>query len=147
MNRIALAAVASSVALVATVPMLLASTGRRSDAQALPKPPAGAESSALVDAANAFAATLSAEQRAKLQTDLSKTSVSQWSNFPVAVVARNGIQFGALNAAQTAAAIELVRLALGEDGYARFEEIRKADDYLAKDSKARNNNGGGGGPG
>ena len=106
-------------------------------------PAPGVDDPAVVAAARAFAATLSDAQRAKLRTDMSQASVARWSNLPVGFVGRNGVQLGTLNPTQLAAALRLARIALGEDGFARMQEIRTTDDLLARDDKGP---GGMGGP-
>ncbi|RYX80914.1 DUF3500 domain-containing protein, partial [bacterium] len=93
----------------------------------------------VVDAANAFLAMLSAQQKTTTQIKLKANLAGRWSNFPVGFVPRNGVFFRDLNDAQVAAALKVARLALGEEGFKRFGEIRAADDELGK--------AGGGGPG
>lgn len=101
---------------------------------ALPGPPLfpSAGAPAVVDAANAFLATLSPQQRKVAQIELTPQNAARWSNFPAGFVPRNGIYFRAMNPAQTAAALKVARLALSEEGFTRFQEVRAGDDAFAK---------------
>ena len=99
---------------------------------------------AVVDAANAFLATLSDTQKTTVQVGQTSLNAARWSNFPAAVVARNGIYFRDLNTAQTAAALKVARLALSPEGFDRFQGVRAADDAFAKSDEARRGPGGGG---
>ena len=99
---------------------------------------------AVVDAANAFLATLSDTQKAMVQVGQTSQNAARWSNFPAAVVARNGIYFRDLNPAQTTAALKVARLALSPEGFNRFQGVRAADDAFAKSDEAQHGPGGGG---
>ena len=103
----------------------------RAAVHAAPLPPS-AGGAAVVDAANAFLATLSEQQRTVAQIELTPQNAARWSNFPAAVVPRNGVYFRDMNAAQTAAALKIARLALSAEGFARFQEVRATDDAFAK---------------
>ena len=94
--------------------------------------PASASAAPVTDAANAFLATLTPTQQAAAQTKLTAQFAARWSNFPSAVVPRNGIYFRDLNAEQSAAALKVAKLALSADGFNRFMEVRAADDAYAK---------------
>ena len=100
--------------------------------------------SAVVDAANAFLATLSDTQKATVEVGLTPQNAARWSNFPAAVVPRNGIYFRDLNATQTAAALKVARLALSPEGFERFQGVRAADDAFAKIDTGPGGPGGGG---
>jgi len=105
---------------------------------------------AVADAAKAFLATLSEQQRAVAQIELTPRLAGRWSNFPVGVVQRNGVFYRDLNETQVAAAMKVARLALGEDGFTRFQGVRDADDAFAKSHTGRGPGGrgpGGRGPG
>ena len=99
---------------------------------------------AVVEAANAFLATLSDTQRKATQIELTPQNAARWSNLPVSFVPRNGVFLKDLNAAQTAAALKVAQLALSAEGFQRFQELRAADEVLGK---ADNGRGPGGGPG
>ena len=94
--------------------------------------PAAKKASGVTNAANAFLATLSEKQRLVAQTELTPRLVARWSNLPGGSELRNGIFFRDLNQAQVTAALKVARLALGEEGFTRFQELRAADEVLAK---------------
>lgn len=103
-----------------------------SAADAAPALPSAANAPAVVDAANAFLATLSDQQRSVARIALTPGNAARWSNFPAGFAPRNGVYFRDLNADQTAAALKVARLALSPEGFARYQEIRATDDYFAK---------------
>ena len=112
-------------------------------ASAAPTLLASPNAAAVVDAADAFLATLSDKQRAIAQIELTHRLAARWTNFPGGSNVRNGVFYRELSPAQVAAAIKVARVALGEDGFNRYQEVRAADDALAKGSRG----GRGGGPG
>ncbi len=95
----------------------------------------------VVDAAEAFLATLTQEQRATAQIELTPRLAVRWTNFPGGSNVRNGVFFRDLKPAQVEAAMKVARIALGEEGFARYQEVRAADDAFAKGGR------GGRGPG
>lgn len=113
--------------------------------------------SAVVDAANAFLATLPESKRTIVLTTMTPQNAARWSNFPAGVVQRNGVFFRDLTPEQVVAAMKVARLALSEEGFTRFQEVRAADDAFAKldrgpgggqGGRGRGGRGGfGGGPG
>lgn len=113
---------------------------------ALPAPPLPPSpgAPAVVDAANAFLATLSDKQRTVAQIEMTPQNAGRWSNFPAAVVPRNGIYFRDMNPAQTAAAMKVARLALSTEGFTRFQEVRAGDDAFANLDKGPGRRGPGG---
>ena len=84
----------------------------------------------VVAAAQDFQETLSADQRATLLNDLTADLADNWSNFPAGVVERNGLRLGDLSDEQREAALGVIRAALSGSGFATFQGIRAADDYL-----------------
>ncbi len=87
----------------------------------------------VIDAANAFKATLTATQVASCYLDYSLTNAAKWSNFPVGIYGnRVGIKMSALSATQLAAAKNLLKVAsgTGAEGYNELEGILAADDNL-----------------
>ena len=154
MNRrscLALAASAGALS-VGVVAANLVPAGPRAVAQAppaaspapdLPPSPKGAE---VVDAANAFLATLSEKQREVAQVELKASLAIRWTNFPGGSESRNGVFYRELKPEQVEAALKVARVALGEEGFARYQEVRAADDAFAKGA-GRRGPGGGGGPG
>ena len=103
-----------------------------------------AKGSEIVDAANAFLARLTEAQRALAQVELTADLASRWSNFPDGVVPRNGVFFRDLSPEQVAAALKVARLALSEEGFTRYQEIRAGDDLHGSLGGGRGPGGGGG---
>jgi Protein of unknown function (DUF3500) len=97
----------------------------------------------VVDAADAFLATLSDEQRAIAQIELKPSLAVRWTNFPGGSNVRNGVFYRDLKPEQVEAAMKVARIALGEEGFSRHQEVRAADDAFAKGRGGR----GPGGPG
>lgn len=93
---------------------------------------ASPEAAAVVDAAEAFLTTLSAEQRAIAQIELKASLAVRWTNFPGGSEVRNGVFYRDLKPEQVEAALKVARIALGEEGFARYQEVRAADDAFAK---------------
>jgi len=87
--------------------------------------------SKIVTAANAFLATLEAQQRQKVlfAFDDEKQRV-RWSNLPVRMVPRAGLSMGELSAAQRSAAMALVASALSPRGFEKVQQIVQADETL-----------------
>ncbi|WP_030442000.1 DUF3500 domain-containing protein [Actinoplanes subtropicus] len=89
---------------------------------------------AVVNAANAFLATLSDDQKAQVLLDFSQANATNWSNLPEGIVTRVGIQLGTLDDEQLAAAKAVVKAATGTGkgtGFDQVTQILKADDILA----------------
>ena len=90
----------------------------------------------IVCLADAFKATLSAEQLATLQRAYSKADAAKWSNFPEFSdrPRRVGIRWGSLNAAQLKAAKALMAAAMAQnvinEGFDELEGNLAADNYL-----------------
>jgi hypothetical protein len=86
----------------------------------------------VVDASEAFLATLSEEQRATAQIELTPRLAIRWTNFPGGSNVRNGVFFRDLRPGQVEAALKVAQIALGEEGFSRYQEVRAADDAFAK---------------
>ena len=151
MNRstaFALIAAAGSLPL-GVVAANLASTAPRASAEATtaasasPALLASPRAADVVDAADAFLATLSEEQRAIAQIELKPQLAIRWTNFPGGSNVRNGVFYRDLKPEQVEAALKVARVALGEEGFSRYQEVRAADDAFAKGRGGR----GPGGPG
>ena len=116
-----------------------------------PRPPAdllaSPKESDVVDAGEAFLATLSPEQRAIAQIELTPRLAVRWTNFPGGSNVRNGVFYRDLKPNQVEAALKVARVALGAEGFARYQEVRAADDAFAKGRGGRGPGGPGGGPG
>jgi len=83
-------------------------------------------------AANAFLGTLSSTQRAQVNLDLSDyTSRTLWSNLPVMLKPRGGLQYGSLSTESQTALLALLNIALNDAGQATMTGILRGDDYLA----------------
>ena len=109
---------------------------------------ASPNAAAVADAAQAFLATLSEKQRAVAQIELTHRLAARWTNFPGGSNVRNGVFYRELNETQIAAAIKVARVALGEEGFNRYQEVRAADDAFAKGGRGGGGRGRGpGGPG
>lgn len=80
--------------------------------------------------AREFEATLTSSQISTLQLDYTLANVEHWSNLPLGIIGRNGLQFSTLSSTQLTAALELAQTALSEQGYERLQHIRGADDIL-----------------
>jgi len=151
MNRstaFALIAAAGSLPL-GVVAANLASAAPRASAEATtaalaaPELLASPKAADVVDVADAFLATLSEEQRATAQIELKPQLAIRWTNFPGGSNVRNGVFYRDLKREQVEAALKVARVALGEEGFSRYQEVRAADDALAKGRGGR----GPGGPG
>ncbi|MFD7711683.1 DUF3500 domain-containing protein [Streptomyces sp. NPDC059786] len=98
---------------------------------------ATASVSSVVDAANAFLATLSTDQKSKVLLGLTKANATAWSNLPCGSSCRVGIQFSTLSSTQLAAAKAVVQAATGTGsgtGYDQVSQILAADDVLGQSS-------------
>src|SRR5262249_138075 len=71
----------------------------------------------VVDAANAFLATLSDAERAKGMFPFNSTQRTGWSNLPSGIFQRHGWRFGDLTERQKNAALSLIAVALSREGY------------------------------
>jgi hypothetical protein len=85
----------------------------------------------IVCLATAFEQTLTASQIAGLQYAYTLANVEHWSNLPIGIIARNGLQFGSLSSTQLAAALQLAQSALSHDGYTHLANTRGSDSFLA----------------
>ncbi len=95
----------------------------------------------VIDAANAFKATLSSSQISSCFLNYSLADAQKWSNFPVGIYNnRIGIKMSALNATQLAAAKNLIKVAAGPgvEGYNEILAIMAADDYLGANGGGSN---------
>ncbi|MFC4065746.1 DUF3500 domain-containing protein [Actinoplanes subglobosus] len=91
----------------------------------------------LVNAANAFLATLSDDQKAEVLLDFTEENATAWSNLPCAGTCRPGIELGSLSEEQLAAADAVLKAAAGTGkgtGFDQLQDIVAADDILAADS-------------
>ncbi|WP_027483421.1 DUF3500 domain-containing protein [Deinococcus pimensis] len=95
------------------------------------KSAADAQTDRIVDAANAFLATLTTAQKTAVQyawTDSAQRA--GWSNFPTGIFQRAGVRWGGLTSTQRAALTTLLGAVLSEDGLKNVQEQMTADDVL-----------------
>lgn len=93
--------------------------------------------SATAEAAEAFLATLSEEQRETVLYDYDdETKTTSWSNFPVSFVERAGLNLTDLTAEQQTAAMAVLEALLSDEGYATVTGIIGGDEFLAENSSA-----------
>ncbi len=92
----------------------------------------------IVGAANAFLATLDAKQKQNtlFAYDDEKQRV-QWSNLPVTMVPRSGMNFKDMTPAQRTAALALLSAALSPRGYEKVQQIMDADETLKTGAAGR----------
>jgi hypothetical protein len=85
--------------------------------------------SRIVSAANSFLGTLDQRQRqSALYAFDDQDQRKRWSNFPVAMVPRDGMSMGERNATQRAAAMSLLASALSPAGFEKVQQIMEADE-------------------
>lgn len=95
----------------------------------------------VVEAANAFLATLTDDQLETVMYDYSDDDAkTNWSNLPEGMIQRNGLAMGDLTDEQKTAALAVLQAMLSDEGYEQVLEMMAADDVLA----AQSTNGGGG---
>lgn len=82
-------------------------------------------------ATTAFLATLTEAELAAAQFEFSDAeSKTLWSNLPVEMVPRAGLQLGSMSSEAKAAAYTVARAALSDQGYSDLVGIIASDDYL-----------------
>jgi hypothetical protein len=92
----------------------------------------------IVNAANAFLATLDQKQRQNVSFAFDdEQQRTRWSNFPVQMVKRAGLSMGELAPAQRTAAYALVASVLSRRGFEKVQQIVEADETLK--ANERNN--------
>ncbi|MFM2355999.1 MAG: hypothetical protein RLZZ528_1735 [Pseudomonadota bacterium] len=97
--------------------------------------PADAQTTLIVNAADAFLASLSAEQREAVLFDWTdQTQRQNWSNFPQggAGVVRAGLSWGDMTQDQRSATVALLRAVLSEDGVLNVLKQMAADQVVAE---------------
>jgi hypothetical protein len=114
--------------LALTVPVVLGSSQRTGSPSAVPA--ATTSINRVIAAANAFLATLSDAQRAKVAFDFAGPQRTGWSNLPSGIFTRQGLRLGDLTARQREAALALVASALSRDGYQKVTDIMNGDEVL-----------------
>ncbi|HTB13075.1 MAG TPA: DUF3500 domain-containing protein [Bryobacteraceae bacterium] len=104
--------------------------------------------SRVVNAADAFLASLDADQRQHVLYPFTDNEQrARWSNFPTGVVPRGGISFKQMSEPQRDAAMKLLAVVLSPMGLEKVNQIRQADDdFKANGSKRGRGGRGPGGP-
>src|SRR3954454_20540077 len=90
----------------------------------------GDATSRTVAATEAFLETLDDSQREQVTYDFDSDEKSDWSNFPVPVVARPGLPFSDMNQEQQQAAMAILQAALSEEGYKKTVGIMVGDQVV-----------------
>jgi hypothetical protein len=111
-------------------------TGDGSSSACTNDPATTSNTAAVVDAANALLAKLTATQKTSIQYDSTLANARQWSNLPTTFVARNGVALIDMSADAKAAAEALVAVAAGTTGATLFAELCAADEYLVTNGGA-----------
>lgn len=94
-------------------------------------PPADAQTVKVVEAANAFLATLSdAQRQSALFAFKDAKQRTNWSNFPNGAYPRAGVAWGDMSAVQKAAMMRLLAEVLSAKGVVMVEDQMRADDIL-----------------
>jgi hypothetical protein len=87
---------------------------------------------AIVEAADAFLATLSDDEKAAVLFDWSDTDQkTRWSNLPQGLYTREGLMWGDMGDEAQTAWLAVMRATLSEEGYERVRAEWRADDELA----------------
>jgi len=99
---------------------------------ALPKACAGLDTPAqtVVCMADRFLATLSDDQRGKIQLPMTAENAAAWSNLPCGSNCRVGLALTDLTETQQEAALGLVRVASSAGGFDELTQVMMADDIL-----------------
>ena len=104
----------------------------------------------IVNAANAFLATLDPMQRTAGTFAFNSPQRTRWSNLPGPMFQRQGLRLGDLSSTQRAAALAVVQAALSADGYRKITDIMNGDEVLRTErggaTGGRPGRGAGGGP-
>jgi Protein of unknown function (DUF3500) len=98
----------------------------------------------VLNAANAFLATLNDAQRTAGTFAFNGPQRTGWSNLPSPIFQRKGLRLGDLTPAQRAAALGLVSAALSREGYQKVLDIMNGDEVLRNAGGGRTGGRGGG---
>jgi hypothetical protein len=92
---------------------------------------ADATTKKIVTAANAFEATLSDAQKAKVNFAWDDTvQRAKWSNFPTGIFQRNGLKLGDMSTAQKTETFKLLETVLSPSGYKQIRQVIDGDEVL-----------------
>ena len=127
-RKVLLAAAALCIAPSAYIPSI--AFAQRAEVAA-GQTPAAARSSKIVDAANAFLATLAPPQKAAVLFAFNDAEQrAHWSNLPLGLFTRKGLRRGEMNEAQRTALTSLLATILSPKGVKLVREQMAADDLL-----------------
>jgi hypothetical protein len=143
---LALAAAAFCSALFVVSPVAADSRPRAGSPSLAAPAPNGTVTAKVVEAANAFLATLSTAEHAKCTFGFNSTQRTGWSNFPTGIFQRDGLRLGDMTPQQHQAALALVAAALSREGYQKVTDIMNGDEVL-KNAGGGRTGGRPGGPG
>jgi hypothetical protein len=88
---------------------------------------------AIVEATNAFLATLTADQKKAVSFDFTNTAQRQgWSNLPEGLYKRSGVMWGKLSDQSKTTWLTVMKTTLSQEGYDRVIAEWDGDDALAK---------------
>jgi hypothetical protein len=92
---------------------------------------ADATTKKIVTAANAFEATLTDAQKAKVTFAWGDaTQRAKWSNFPTGIFQRNGLKLGDMSTTQKTATFALLETVLSPSGYKQIRQVIDGDEVL-----------------
>jgi hypothetical protein len=133
-----IASLACTGCIVAVAATLL---GQRAAPPASPTAAQAEVSKRIAAAAQAVVATLDAAGRGKVQFPFEGPQKTRWSNLPSGAFQRQGLRLGDLTAAQRAAVMSLLSVALSRDGFRKVGDIMRGDEVL-RDAGGRGPRGG-----
>ena len=113
--------------------VLLAQQLREAAAQVAPSTAQTDSAARMRHAASAFLASLDPAARAAVSFPLEAAQRTSWSNLPVALVARVGINVGALGIESRRRLHDLLRVSTSSQGYHKIAAIMRHDDVLRAD--------------
>jgi hypothetical protein len=105
---------------------------RAADTACRKSPGGQADAAGVAAALDQFRPLLNEAQRRVLDQQLNYANAIRWSNLPLVIVPRSGLRLGDLDAPQAAAARRVFEAALSACGLKLLDEVRLADDWLAK---------------
>ncbi|HYE91781.1 MAG TPA: DUF3500 domain-containing protein [Terriglobales bacterium] len=106
-------------------------TGGRPIRGLFPIAPTGVSTQPITDAAAAFAAALTPEQRAQASFALDDEAWRRWSNIHPYLM-RHGVPLDALTAAQRERALALLAACFSERGYATVRDVMKLNEFIGE---------------
>jgi uncharacterized protein DUF3500 len=138
----------AALMLALVVPLAFGLAQRASPSKPAPAAANVGATTKVVEAANAFLATLNDAERAKATFGFASAQRTGWSNLPSGIFQRNGLRFGDITSRQREAALALVAAALSQSGYRKVTDIMNGDEVLKNRGGGRTGGRpGGGGPG